>query len=268
MTLNEQAIELMKAKRFAEAIPLFRKAIEQDPSRWGYWYMAGQCYRFTNDLDNAVIYLRRAVALDADEPPVFLALGIALQLTNRLTEAVDAFRQAIEMDRDYELAYNSLALTQKKQGELELALHNYDAGAKALSRRIVKHLRNDPSSKVFKHRDLEHKIWAEYCMFGAMYLCSANENIEGMSWPTSAQAMEEERTERHGGLYWVDDLNPENKLTRLFLPNYFNSFRESLRQDRAYADLIGNRGTVLELLGRDEEANRHFKEAEYFLPSP
>jgi tetratricopeptide (TPR) repeat protein len=264
--LNDQAIELMKAGRFAEAIPLFRKAIELDPSHWGYWYMAGQCCRFLNELENAVTYLKKAVALKSDEPSVLLALGITLQLTNRFNEAIDAFRKAIEINPDYELAYNSLALTQKKQGKLELALHNYDAGVKALTRRIVKGMRNDRSSKIFKHRNFENQLWMEYCTFGAMYLCALSGNIEGMAWPTGEQAMEEERTERHGGLYWVDRPNSEGKLTRLFLPNYFNTFREMLRQDRAYADFIGNRGTVLEQLGRRDEANQHFEEAEYFLP--
>ena len=264
--LNDRAIELMKAGRFAEAIPLFRKAMEQDPSHWGYWYMAGQCYRLLNDLENAVTYLKKAVALKSDEPSVLLALGIALQLTNRLNEAVDAFRKAIEVDPDYELAYNSLALTQKKQGKLELALHNYDAGVKALARRIAKSMRNDRSSRIFKHRNIEPQLWGEYCIFGAMYLCAISENIEGIAWPTGEQAMEEESNERHGGLYWVDRFNSEDKLTRLFLPNFFNTFSETLSRDRAYADLIGNRGTVLEQLGRHDEANQHFEEAEYFLP--
>jgi tetratricopeptide (TPR) repeat protein len=264
--LNDRAIKLMQARRFAEAIPLFRKAIEQDSSHWGSWYMAGQCYRFLDDLENAVTYLKQAVALKSDEPSVLLALGIALQLTNRFNEAVEAFRRAIEINPDDELAYNSLALTQKKQGTLDLALHNYDAGAKAISRRIVKNLRNDRSSKIFKHRNIEYQLWMEYCIFGAMYLCALSENIEGMAWPTGEQAMEEERTERHSGLYWVDRPVSEGKLTRLFLPNYFNTFREMLRRNRSYADLIGNRGTVLEQLGRYEEANQHFEEAEYFLP--
>jgi tetratricopeptide (TPR) repeat protein len=86
----------MKAQRFAEAIPLFRQAIEQDPAHWGNWYMAGQCCRFTNDLNSAVTYLKKAVVLKSDEPPVLLALGIAVQLTDHFIEANDAFRRAIE----------------------------------------------------------------------------------------------------------------------------------------------------------------------------
>jgi predicted RNA polymerase sigma factor len=53
---------------------------------------------------------------------------------------------------------------------------------------------------------------------------------------------------------------------RLFLPNYLDTFRELLKRDAAYSNLIGNRGTVLELLGRGDEARRHIDEASEFLP--
>ena len=46
--------------------------------------------------------------------------------------------------------------------------------------------------------------------------------------------------------------------------NYFNTFREALRGNPLYANLIGNRGTVLEMLGPGEEALEHFSEAEEF----
>src|SRR5256885_15429117 len=108
--------------------------------------MAGQCCRFLDDIDGAIEYLSHSVEIKSDEPAALLALGIALQLRERWDEAVEAFGRAIQIEPDYELAYNSLALTQRKRGELDKALYNYDAGAKALARRIVKALRNSPTS--------------------------------------------------------------------------------------------------------------------------
>jgi hypothetical protein len=52
----------------------------------------------------------------------------------------------------------------------------------------------------------------------------------------------------------------------VYLPNYFNTFRELLRRDALYSNLIGNRGTALELLGRHKEAQQHFEEASEFAP--
>lgn len=228
--------------------------------------MAGQCCRFLNDIDSAIEYLAHAAEMKSDDPSIFLALGIAFQLRTQWDDATEAFRRAIEINADYELAYNSLALTQKKRGDLTNALHNYDAGAKALSRRIVKTMRNDRSSPILKHRDTVGTLWIEQATYAALYLASLEERIQGIAWPTGEQAQREEQTEEHAGLYWTDVLNDKNCTARLFLPNYFNTFRELLRRDVAYSNLIGNRGTVLELLGRDDEARQHFEEASEFLP--
>lgn len=195
-----------------------------------------------------------------------MALGIAFQLRARWAKAVEAFRQAINIDPDYELAYNSLALTQKKAGELEKALHNYDAGAKALARRLVKAMQNDGYSPILKHRNTAGSLWIEYATYAGLYLASSAADISSIALPTGEQAVEEERTERHAGLYWVDFPNDQGETVRWFLPNYFNTFRENLMRNAAYSNLIGNRGTVLELLDRHDEARQHFSEATEFQP--
>jgi hypothetical protein len=96
-----------------------------------------------------------------------------------------------------------------------------------------------------------------------LYLC-AIDNIDSIAWPTGEQALEEENTERHAGLYWDDHRTSDAKTVRLFLPNSFNTFRETLRIESIYSNFIGNRATVLELLGRHSEAQKHFEEAEDF----
>lgn len=262
----DEGIALMKRQRFDEALPLFHRALDQDPSQWNVWYMAGQCCRFLNDIEGAIERLSRAVKLKGDEPAVFLALGIAFQMDAQWDQAIEAFSRAIEIDADYELAYNSLALTQKKRGDLDKALHNYDAGAKALGRRLVKGLENSRTSPILKHRDTRGTLWLEYAMYAAIYLANSAQGISGIAWPTAEQALEEERSERHAGLYWVDLPDGKGETMRLFLPNYFNTFCELLRGDASFSNLIGNRGTVLELLGRRDEARLHFEEAAEFHP--
>jgi tetratricopeptide (TPR) repeat protein len=263
---RDQAIELMRQKQFDKAFLLFKELITQNPHDGGFLYMAGQCCRFLNDIKRAVSYLQKAREIDPQEPSVLLALGIAFQLNNQYEESIEALNVAIELDPDYELAYNSLALTQGKQGDLAKALDSYDAASKALARRIVKSLRNDRSNPILKHVETVGELWLGYASYAAMYLVSLTENIQGVAWPTSEQAREEERTERHAGFYWADVLTTQNEIARLFLPNYFNTFRELLRRDATYANLIGSRGTDLEKLGRQDEAHQHFAEANEFLP--
>ena len=267
MSLRDHAMELMDENQFREALLLFQKMIQTGHSDWGVFYMAGQCCRLINDLDGAISYLSQADKLNPEDPTILHALGISLQLKKSFHEAIDKFRKALELDPDFVLAYNSLALTQKKMGELEKALHNYDAGAKVLAQGIVKAMRNKSSNKILKHKDISHNLWFQYAIHGAIHNSALAKDIQGIAMPTGETAMEEERTEFRKGLYWVDQLKDDKKKYRLFLPNYFNTFRVTLRQDPTYANLIGNRGTVLEFLGRNEEAQKHFDEADYFLPT-
>ena len=262
---TDEAIELLKVNRFEEALLLLRQAIEKNPSNWNTWYLAGQCARFLNDYQGAIQYLSQSTRLSDSNPEVFSALGIACQMDSRWEDAIAAFKRAIELNENYVIAYNSLALTQKKSGQLELALHNYDAGAKALARQIVRSMVLNGPIAIYKHRDTIGNLWAEYAMYGALHLASTTNGIDSVAWPTGAQAIEEERTEKHGNLFWVDNPTENNEVVRLFLPNYFNTFREHLRADNYYSNLIGNRGTVLETLGRNDEAQLHLDEAEEFM---
>lgn len=259
---KELAIQLMKLADFANALPMLQRLINDNPKDWSVRYMAGQCCRYLKDFKSAIEYLTIASTLKPDEASVF-ALGIAHQQVKNFSASIDSFRRSLELDPDNELAYNSLAMSQKMMGDLELALHNYDARIKALTRKIVKSLENSRRNMIHKHQEAPQHLWAEYAMFGAMYLCSLSDEVSSIAWPTGQQAAEEEKTESHGGLYWVDTRDAVGKETRCFLPNYFNTFREQLR-GKSYSSLIGNRGTVLELLGRITEAKQHFEEAEYF----
>jgi tetratricopeptide (TPR) repeat protein len=263
---RDKAVALMHQQRFADALVLFKQLLATVADDWSLLYMAGQCCRFQNDLKGAINYLKRSVAINVQEPPILLALGIAQQLSREFIDAIESFRQAIAIDPDYVLAYNSLALTQKITGDLEHALHNYDAGVKALSRSIVKKMNNSRESDIYKHRNSRQNLWVDCATFGAIYLCSMTGGIDGLAWPTGDQAAEEERTELHAGLYWTDHRTNDNKNTRLFLPNYFNAFRETLRMDTIYSYLIGGLGTVFESLGQQTEARKHIEEAEDFSP--
>lgn len=227
---REQVISLMRQQKFEDALFLLKKLLINDTKDAGLLYMAGQCCRFLEDFKGAINYLKNAISINPREPSFFLALGIAQQLNCEFNEAIEAFRIGIEIYPDFDMAYNSLALTQKKMGDFKYALHNYDAGVKALTRRIVKNLNNSRSNKIIKHRDSRHNLWVEYASFGALYLCATN-NIDSLAWPTGEQALEEETTERHAGLYWDDQRTREGKTVRLFLPNYFNTFGETLSLD-------------------------------------
>lgn len=262
--LNDQALCLIQGKHFAEALHVLEHSLTLTPDNGETWHLAGQCRRALNDLDGAIACHARAAELLVDSSSVFLALGIALQLRDQWEEAIRAFARAIEIDPDFELAYNSLALTQKKCGELDKSLHNYDAGAKALARRISKSMRNERTNPILPHPDAVGTLWVEHAGYAALYLACDAEGIDGIAFPTAELVAQEARTHAHEGLYWTDQNQDGGKRIRLYLPNYFSAFHDALRRDTRYSTLIGNRGTVLELLGRSEEAQQHMDEADQF----
>lgn len=265
--IRDQAIEFMSRQQFDDALRLFRQLIQTSASDWSLFYMAGQCCRFTNDIQGAIAFLRQAAQLHDGEPGVFLGLGIALQLAKKYPEAVEALQKAIKINPDFETAYNSLAVTQELAGHLDLAIEGYEEGLQALSRRIVKAMKNESSQRIFSFRETNGQLWQRCAMYGAVHLCSINKSLKNVVIPTAEQAIEEERTHKHGGLYWIDYVVRDGELARVFLPNYFNTFRETLRQDPSYSNFLGNRGIVLEQLEKQSEANDLFAEAKEFLPA-
>jgi len=142
---REIAIDLMQQQRFAEAIPVFISQIEAHPDDWSLYYMAGQCFRFTENLPGAMHALQRAADLKPDEAQVFLALGIVQQLAEDYKASVAALEHAIQLAPTLFYAYNSLGLTYRKLGAFNKALEWYSRAAEGVVDAI--------SDEVFKDRE-------------------------------------------------------------------------------------------------------------------
>lgn len=259
----QEVLSHMKSNNFSEALEICKSELEHDASNWNINYLAGQCYRFLNDMENAIKYLKLANLIKPNDHCVLLALGIALQLSQLYDDAIDIFNRAIQIDPDYYPAYNSLALTFKKVSNFDLALQSYDDAIKALTRNIVKKLTNDKDGKIYRDYESNCFCWAEYAIYGAIYLCKQDSKIDSVAWPSTEMVLYLKDTDLYGGLYWVDELDSENQMVRIFLPNYLNSMREHLKQSD-YVTLLGNMGMVLELLGRNDEASNFIYEASNF----
>jgi len=262
----EKVSSLMGAKQYGEAIVLLKDIITNDASNWNAWYLIGQCFRFLNDFDEAVECLKRASELARDhKPAALLALGIAYQLKGEFSAAIEAFTEAIGIDQNYALAYNSLALTYKRLNQYELSAESYKRGIQALTRKFVLNLNNEPSNRIFKHQNTPSTLWVEYATWGAAYLaCVRFPNSTSLLLPSGSAAQEEELNETHKGLYWVEQRKESGEPSCYVLPNFFNTFREYLKGNNLYATMTGNRALVLELLGKTDEAESHFREANYF----
>lgn len=86
-------------------------------------------------------------------------------------------------------------------------------------------------------------------------------------YPTAETAETEERTEAHRGLYFYDERNPR-RTVRVFLPNYFATFRKRLMNERVFEFLVGRQGTIHRQLGQEDLAAKRCAEADLFSAPP
>jgi tetratricopeptide (TPR) repeat protein len=260
-SVRDLAVASLRRGDYPQALARFRQALQENPDDWYLLYGVGQSYRFLGEVQKASQYLRRAAELNP-EPTVLLALGIALQLAGELEESITILAAAIAADPDLPQAYNSLALSQRKSGAYDKALHNYDAGTQALARRIVKRMKNLRESPIVDDCRVIGEKWIECATFGALYW-AAMDSVGSVVWPGGDGTGR--KAHQHGGLYYIDS-QAADAITRCFLPNYFNTFSEQLRADDSFRMLMGNQATVLDLLGRHVLAEQYSAEAEEFRP--
>lgn len=125
--LRQQAIDLHKQNRFAEAIPLYRRYLYQRPSDSGVWTNLGAALRAEKQAIAAIGCYRRALDLKPDDAAILSNLGNALKDLDRLDEALVCQARAHEREpdnRQYHLNY-AVALREAKQ--FDRALKHLDA---------------------------------------------------------------------------------------------------------------------------------------------
>lgn len=129
---RDAGIELMQQQRFAEALPLFLRIIENEPDDWSLHYMAGQCYRFVGDISGAVKCLRTAASLNPSEPQVRLAMGTALKLAKEHGEAIEHFKRAVELDPTLFAAFSGIGDAYLERGQCDEALEWFAKAAEGI----------------------------------------------------------------------------------------------------------------------------------------
>jgi len=115
------------AGRPAEAMALYQRVLDDDPSHLGALYHLGLLAGRGGDHRRAVAFGRRAVAAAPDNPSVHNNLGVALMDLGRADEAADAFRAAIALAPDTAAIHYNLGRALKAQGRLDDAVAAFRA---------------------------------------------------------------------------------------------------------------------------------------------
>lgn len=119
------AVLLHKRKRFAEAVSLLRRALEQAPNDALAWSNLGTALVETGAVDEAIDAFRCSAELEPTRATSWFNLGRALDDRGRVDEAHDALRKAIVADPGHVPAHVSLARVLQFMGRIDEAQAEY-----------------------------------------------------------------------------------------------------------------------------------------------
>ena len=117
------ARRLFDAGNLDEAEAVLRGVLDRAPSRAFAWFLLGRVRFAKADVDAAIDFLRKALALDAKLVPAYNDLGILLQNQGRLEEAEAHYRQAIALDGRLAESMTNLGAVLAARGRLADATH-------------------------------------------------------------------------------------------------------------------------------------------------
>jgi tetratricopeptide (TPR) repeat protein len=128
-----EGLKLKEAKKPAEAIEKFKKAIALKPNYSEAHYESGWCYNDLKDYLNAIISLRKARIGWSSIPKVHFELGYAFQKTDRVDSALECYKRCLELKPDYSLVFKQLGYIEYDKEKYEAALgyfNKYEATTK------------------------------------------------------------------------------------------------------------------------------------------
>jgi Flp pilus assembly protein TadD len=115
------AVEAMKRREYAAAVPEWTKAIALAPREARAHNGFGVALMETGKVDEAITHYREALVLDPRYPEAYNNLGEALANRN-VKEAIGQFEKAVELDPGYVVARANLATLLARTGRLEKAI--------------------------------------------------------------------------------------------------------------------------------------------------
>ncbi|MDX9702220.1 MAG: tetratricopeptide repeat protein [Candidatus Auribacterota bacterium] len=96
-------------ERFDDALKEMTLAIRLHPRNAALLAYAGDIYKRIGDIDRAIDFYRKAVALEPDYKDAYLPLAGSYQVKRLYDQAIECYRNAIRLDPEYDDAYRQLA---------------------------------------------------------------------------------------------------------------------------------------------------------------
>ena len=106
-----QIYELLKERKYEEALPLIEKALEEDPNNAKLWGYKGVALRNTGKPHLACPCYEKALEINPEDPDMWLNRGMSIRFMNRKDshlQAVESYQNAVKYDPTCVDALNNL----------------------------------------------------------------------------------------------------------------------------------------------------------------
>jgi len=123
----DRAVMEHRAGRLAEAALAYRRVLADDPAEADAVHLLGVATLQRGEPAAALILVRRAISLDADNPACHLHAGNCLKSLGQFAEAEKFYRAALRLRPDFADAHFNFANGLKSQGRIEAATARYRA---------------------------------------------------------------------------------------------------------------------------------------------
>jgi len=120
-----EALELLKAGKNEEAIPILKDYLEKTPNNAPIQFTLGKAYIVTKQYDLAIPPLAKSLAIDAGHAGSHFFLGIAYSEMGQDDDALKEFLAEIPISPNQDAAYSNAASIYEKQGKLDPAIEYY-----------------------------------------------------------------------------------------------------------------------------------------------
>jgi Flp pilus assembly protein TadD len=127
----DKAEPLLRAGRFAEAIPLYESIVQKLPTFYEAYFDLGNCYAQNGRLSDAEAAFKRYLALQPVSADGHAALGMVLAEQGRVSEAVPEFGQSLKIDPNQVEVRKALANIHMQAGDFGAAVTVLKAGGAA-----------------------------------------------------------------------------------------------------------------------------------------